>query len=149
MEKVIEAYLHDNYNLVIDEKYNDDAQKDMYLEVPYKAGDWPAFTVDIDTDGISHDKATGKITERGVLIFLHTAVTVPDAKRAAVSEVLNDYNRKKVFCSAYIDDNGEIRLDWVLGVLQEGLPTTYVEDVLDRLVTLWTGMYSDVAAALK
>lgn len=148
MEKVIESYLRDNYKLVMNEKYNDEQKTDMYLEVPYNAGAWPAFTVDIDTDGISKDK-TGTITERGVLLFLHTAVTVPADKRAAVSQVLEDYNRKKIFCSAYVDQNGEIRLDWVLGVLPQGLPTEYVNDALTRLCSLWTGMYADVAAAMQ
>jgi hypothetical protein len=76
-------------------------------------------------------------------------VKVPDNKRAAVLEVLNDWNRKKIFCSAYINTDGEIRLDWVVNVQAAGLPTEYVHDALTRLVDLWTEMFPAVADALK
>ena len=147
MEAVIGAYFRDAHKLIINDKMGDN--NDAYLEIPYEAKAWPAFRVLIDTDWLSKDKTSGKITSRGVLVHLHSAVTVPDAKRAAVLEVLNDYNRKKVFCSAYINTDGEIRLDWVLNVQAAGLPTEYVFDTLTRLVDLWTELYPTVADALK
>ncbi len=147
MEAVIGAYLREAHKLVINDKMGEN--NDAFLEVPYEGKAWPAFRVLIDTDWLSKDKDTGKITARGVLLHLHADVKVPDDKRAAVLEILNDYNRKKIFCSVYINTDGEVRLDWVLNVQAAGLPTEYVYDTLTRLVDLWTGLYPTLADALK
>ena len=53
---------------------------------------------------------------------LYTGVIVPTNQRAAVWSV-NDYNRRKAFCSVYIDTDGEIICSWIINVLSEGLPT--------------------------
>ena len=149
MERKIESYLKDKHQLTINEKFA--TPDDLYLELPFKESEIPAFRVLIDTEPLNKD-ANGQINERGIRVQLFTGIKVPADKWADVIRIVNDFNRRKTFCSACVDNvtyGGEIVMDWTLNVLPDGLATEYVYDALARETAIWKAMYPDVAAALK
>ena len=145
MERVIEAYLKTAHDMVVTEKQDKD---DLILKLPMKGDPMPGFTISIDTQHLNADDAK-KVIERGVLFELTTTITVPQERRSAVLEVLNDVNRRKAFCTVYIDSDGEVVLSWILNVMSDGLDPEYVFDVVARIDKLWRGMFPDVAKALE
>jgi hypothetical protein len=148
MERVIERYLIDVHKLIVTEKLG--KGDDLYLEVPFKSIDGvPAFKVLIDTQATNRDKSTDSVIERGVLISLNTGIRVPAGKQDAVRRLLDDLNRRKVFASFYIDTDAEIIGFWVLNVLEEGLPTTYVYDALSRVQKIWREFWPQLSPALQ
>jgi hypothetical protein len=149
MEKVIEHYLVDNYKLTINEKFYNGHADDLYLDVPYDGSPEPNFHVTIDTQSLNKNKDTGVILERGVLMNLMTNVKVPDGRRAAVLEAINEHNKVKAFSSVYIANDGEIVCCWMLNVLSQGLPTEYVHDALTRVVNIWKALYPSVNTAIN
>jgi Mn-containing catalase len=54
-----------------------------------------------------------------------------------------------VFSAAYIDNDGEIIIDWTLNVLADGLHAEYVYDVLARANKLWRELWPVVSDELK
>lgn len=146
MERVIENYLVTTHKLVINEKGADN--DDLYLELPMKGDPMPAYRISIDSQPLNRDKETDKVIERGVLINLLTTIKVPKERRAAVLEVINDFNRKKAFASIYIDTDGEIVCCWILNVLSDGLPTENVYDAVARVQNIWKVVYPEVAKVL-
>jgi hypothetical protein len=64
--------------------------------------------------------------------------------------LINDFNRRKAFCSAYIDTDGEVICSWILNVLPEvGLPTECVYDTVARLQNIWKALYPELAHAIS
>jgi len=147
MERTIESYLTTVHKLTITEKT--EAGDDLTLNVPFKGDPMPSFRIVIDTQAANRDKDTNQILERTILTNLYTTIKVPQERRAAVLEVLNDFNRKKIFACAYIDTDGEIVCGWNLNVLEVGLPTEYVYDAVVRVQKIWTEAYPDVSKALS
>jgi spermidine/putrescine-binding protein len=145
MEQTIERHLKANHQMVVNEKLNGD---DLWLELPMKDEPMPRYRLVIDTQSLNKDN-TGRVIERGVRIQALTGVKVPETRRAAVLRVLNDFNRDKVFSAVYLDNDGEIMLDWTLNVMASGLDTEYVYDVLVREEKLWRELYPLVSAALQ
>jgi hypothetical protein len=145
MERTIERYLKANHKLTVNEKLNGD---DLWLELPMKGDPMPAYRVLIDTQPMNKDDA-GRVIERGVRIQLLTGIKVTADRRVAVLEVLNNFNRGKVFAAVYVDTDGEVMLDWTLNVLAPGLDAEYVYDVLARENKLWRELYPLVSAALQ
>ena len=145
MERVIEANLKDAHQLIINEKLNGD---DLWLELPFKGDPMPAYKTDIDTQPLNKTD-DGRVTERGVRIQLFTTIKVPGDKQAELLRVINDFNRRKVMSATYIDDSGEIVLDWTLNVMAQGLATEYVFDVIARQDKLWRELWPLVSAALR
>jgi hypothetical protein len=148
MERTIKAYLVDVHKLIVDEKISKDDANDMYLELPFKGDPMPKFRMTIDSQSLNTDNDTKKVIERGVLFNLYTNIKVPEAKRAGALQVINDYNRRKAFCSVYIDTDGEVICSWILNVLEQGLATEYVYDTVARLQNIWKAVYPDLKAEL-
>ena len=148
MERIIKAYLVDTHKLIVEEKTSKDDANDLYLDVPFKGDPMPKFRISIDSQSLNTDKDTHKIIERGVLLNLYTNIKVPAEKRTAALGVINDYNRRKAFCSAYIDNDGEVICSWILNVMEQGLATEYVYDAVVRLQNIWKAMYPDLNTAL-
>jgi len=146
MERAIESYLTSNHNLIVNEKMIE--SDDLTLEVPFKGDPMPAFRVVIDTQPDNRDKDTNRVIERAILVVCYTSIKVPPERRGAVMDVINDYNRKKLFASVYIDTDGEIVCGWNLNVLEEGLATEYVYDAVARVQNIWRGLYPDVSGKL-
>jgi hypothetical protein len=146
MERVIERYLKAKHELIINEKMN--GSDDLYLELPMKGGPMPAYRITIDTQPMNKTDA-GVITERGVRVQMMTKIIVPASRRVAVLEVLNSFNLRKVFSAVYIDGDGEVILDWTLNVMEPGLHTEYVFDMIARENKLWRELYPLVTAALQ
>ncbi len=138
MEQAIERYLKASHNLIITEKFA--AADDLMLELPWKGDPMPSYRMMIDTQPLNKD-SSGQVIERGVRLQVFTGVRVPEAKKASALEVINGFNRDKVFSAVYLDSDGEIVLDWTLNVLSDGLPTEYVFDVLAREDKLWQELY--------
>ncbi len=138
MERVIERYLKENHQLIIEEKTLD--SDDLYLELPFKGDPMPKFRMAIDTQPLNRGE-DGEVIERGVLVNLYTDVRIPKEDFARAMEAINDWNRKKAFSSIYIDTDGEVVCCWILNVLPEGLPTEYVYDTVARLQNIWKGLY--------
>ena len=150
MEQTIERYLKDKHQLVIDEKTNSSDAGDLYLELPFKGDPMPKFRMDIDSQPLNRDKDTNKVTERGVLLNLYTDVRVPADKMGVALVVINDFNRRKAFCSAYVDTDGEVVCSWILNVLPDvGLPTEAVYDAVARVQNIWKAIYPDLTNAIK
>lgn len=148
MERIIKAYLVDTHKLVVDEKTSKDDANDMYLELPFKGDPMPKFRMTVDSQPLNRDKDSNKVIERGVLLNLYTNIKVPDGKRIGALGVINDYNRRKAFCSVYIDSDGEVICSWILNVLEQGLATEYVYDAVARLQNIWKAVYPDLKAEL-
>ena len=146
MERVIEGNLTTVHKLTVNEKFA--TTDDLYLVLPMTGDPMPAYHINIDTQAANREDATHQIIERAILVQLCTSVKVAPEHRAAVLEVLNDLNRKKIFSAAYIDTDGEIIIGWNLNVMADGLPIEYVYDVVARLDKLWKSNYADVAKAL-
>jgi hypothetical protein len=149
MEQTIERYLKDKHQLIINEKFL--KPDDLYLELPMKGEDvpgMPAYRIQIDTQALNRNDS-GLILERGVRIQLLTGIKVPADKWVAAMRAINDFNRRKTFSATYVDEDGEIVLDWTLNVLSEGLATEYVFDTVARESKLWKELYPDATAALK
>lgn len=147
MERVIESNLKTVHNLTINEKFA--TADDLYLDVPMKGDPSPAYRFMIDTQPANRDDKTHQVIERTILVNLNSNVKVPAGNRAAVLDILNDYNRKKIFACAYIDTDGEIILGWDLNVLSQGLPVENVYDIIAREDKIWRGMYPEVAKAIQ
>lgn len=143
----IEANLKTAHHMVVSEKRNGD---DLWLDLPMKGPPMPGYHIVIDTQALNKGNG-GAITERGIRIQLETGIKVSDPRhRAAVLEVINDMNRGKVFCSAYIDADTEVTLDWTLNILDPaGLDVEYVYDIVARETKLWGELYPQVAAAMQ
>lgn len=146
MERVIESYLKTKHKLVINEKFI--TPDDLWLELPFDGNPMPKYRYAIDTQSLNKSN-DGTITERGVRIMLFTAVTVPEDKRPAVMGIINDFNRRKVFSATYLDNDGQVVLDWTLNVMAQGLATEYVFDVLAREDKLWRELWPLVSDAIK
>jgi hypothetical protein len=138
MEQAIERYLKTNHDMIINEKTFD--PDDLWLELPWRGDPMPKYRMTIDTQMLNKD-SEGRVIERGVRVQGQTAVFVPEVRRDAVLRVINDFNRRKVFSAIYLDNDGQIMLDWTLNVLSEGLPTECVYDVLAREGRLWQELY--------
>jgi hypothetical protein len=150
MERVIERYLKDKHQLIIEEKTSTSDPEDLYLELPFKGDPMPKFRMTIDSQSLNRNQDTGRIIERGVLLNLYTDVRVPADKRGAALVVINDFNRRKAFCSAYVDTDGEVVCSWILNVLPDvGLPTEAVYDAVARVQNIWKAIYPDLANAIK
>jgi hypothetical protein len=148
MERVIEAFLKDSHQLVVNEKWSDD-KTDLWLELPFGGDTPPAYRITIDTQSLNKDEKTGVIAERGVIANVYTGVKVPEDKRAAALVVINDFNRHKVLSSTYLDTDGEIVVCWVLNVMSQGLATEYVFDTVARLDKLWRDLYPLISPVLQ
>jgi len=147
-ELVLERYLTDKHNLVFTEGHINNDPKDLYLNLAMKGDPMPAYRVTIDTQVLHQDK-TGRITQRGVRIQAYTGIKVTDAQRPAVTRVINDFNRDRVFAACYVDTDGEVMLDWTLNILESGLDPEYVFDVLGREDKLWKELYPRVTKAME
>jgi hypothetical protein len=145
MEQTIERYLKATQQMVVNEKRSGD---DMWLELPMKGEPMPSYRLTIDTQSLNKNNK-GRVIERGVRIQALTGIKVPDARRAAVLRVLNNFNRDKVFSAVYVDTDGEVMLDWTLNVMAPGLHVEYVYDVVVREDKLWRELYPLVSAALE
>jgi len=139
-ELIIERYLKSSYGLVTAEQRKED---DLWLNMAMKGDPMPSYRIVIDTQPLNKDKS-GRITERGVRFQAFTGVKVTEAQRPAVTKVINDFNRDKVFSAVYVDTDGEIVLDWTLNILEPGLDLAYVYDVLMREDKLWRELYPRV-----
>jgi hypothetical protein len=146
-ERIIEAYLTKVHGLVFEEKWGKEPN-DLYLELPFKGDPMPKFRISVDTQPLNRDKDTNAVIERGVLINLYTGVNVPEGKQNAALAILNDFNRRKAFCSAYIDTDGEIVCSWILNILADGLPTEYVYDAVARVQNIWRAIYPVISKEL-
>jgi hypothetical protein len=146
MQRVIEQNLTRVHHLTVNEQYT--AQHHLWLDLPSPGDPMPAYRKAVDTQWLKQDDA-GKVTEQGVRVLLYTSVKVPAEKQPALLRIVNDFNRGKVFSSAYLDTDGEIAFDWTLEVGAEGLPLEYVYDVLAREDTLWHELWPAVSAALQ
>ena len=148
MERIIKAYLVDVHKLIVEEKHGKEAD-DLYLELPFKGDPMPKFRMTLDSQPLNRAKDTDKVIERGVLLNLYTSITVPEEKRAGALGVINDFNRRKAFCSVYIDTDGEVICSWIVNVLEQGLATEYVYDAVARLQNIWKAVYPDLSAELN
>jgi hypothetical protein len=146
MQRVIEQNLTQVHKLTVNEQWTQ--QKHLWLDLPRTSDPLPAYRSSIDTQWLKQDDA-GKVTEQGVRVLLYTNVKVPANKQPALLRIINDFNRDKVFSSAYLDTDGEIVFDWTLEVGAKGLPIEYVFDVLSREDTLWRELWPLVSAALQ
>ena len=145
MERRIEQFLKTRHQLTVNEKFNGD---DLWLELPFKGDPMPKYRVLIDTQPLNKDD-NGRVTERGIRVQLLTGIKVPAVRWAAMLQVINDFNRKKVFSAAYIDTDGEVILDWTLNVMAQGLDVEYTYDMLAREDKLWRELYPLVSATLQ
>ena len=146
MEQVIARHLRTTHQLQVDEK--NPKGNDLWLDLPMKGDPMPGFHIRIDTQPLNRDPS-GTVIERGILVTLLTGITVSGTQVDRLSRLLNDFNRRKAFSSAFIDTDRQIVLEWILNVLPPGLPTEYAYDIVAREDKLWRGLYPDVAAALK
>jgi len=144
-ELIIERYLTSRYHLVLVEQRKGD---DMWLSMSMKGEPMPSYRITIDTQPLNKDKS-GRVLERGIRIQAMTGIHVTDAQRPAVERVINDFNRDKVFAASYVDSDGEVMMDWTLNILEAGLDTSYVYDVLTREDRLWRELYPRVVDAMK
>ena len=150
MERIVEHYLVDNHQLVVNEKTAENDAQDMYLELPFAAaGAVPAFRLAIDSQPLNTDPNTHQVIERGLLFNLYTGIVVPADKRAAALAVVNDWNKVKAFACVYIDTDGEVICSWIINVLADGLPTEYAYDAVARMDNIWKGLHPKLAAALE
>lgn len=145
MERRIEQFLKTQHQLTVNEKVNGD---DLWLELPFKGDPMPKYRILIDTQPLNKED-NGRVTERGIRVQLLTGIKVPSVRWAAMLQVINDFNRKKVFSAAYIDTDGEVILDWTLNVMAQGLDEEYTYDVLAREEKLWRELYPLVSATLQ
>ena len=120
----------------------------MWLSMSMKGEPMPSYRITIDTQPLNKDKS-GRVLERGIRIQAMTGIHVTDAQRPAVDRVINDFNRDKVFAASYVDSDGEVMMDWTLNILEAGLDTSYVYDVLTREDRLWRELYPRVVDAMK
>ncbi len=147
MEQIIERYLKNTHQLVVNEKISASDKDDMYLELPFKAGPMPAFRVAVDSQPLNRDKDTNRVIERGVLINLYTGVHIKNDDLVKAQTAINDFNRRKAFSSVYIDRDGEVICCWISNVLSQGLPTEYVYDAVVHVQNLWNALYPELKAA--
>lgn len=147
LERVIKSYLIARHNLIISEKtWNAD---DLYLELSFKEDAVPAFRMMIDTQKTNYDSASNKTIERAVVLTVFSNIKVPQDRRAAVLNVLNDFNADNIFSVFYLASDGEIVCCWAVNVMAEGMPTEYVYDAVHRVAKNWRDLYPAAARALK
>jgi hypothetical protein len=147
MERVIQSYLIARHKLIVSEKAGN--ADDLYLELPFKEDPVPAFRMMIDTLKTNHDSASNKTIERAVVLTVFSNIKVPQDRRVAVLNILNDFNADNIFSGFYIASDGEIVCCWAVNVMAEGMPTEYVYDAVHRVVVNWRGLYPATAMALK
>ncbi len=146
MEQSIARYLRHAHHLVVEEKTQAQDKGDVYLEVPPKDELSSKLRMTIDTQPLNRDK-DNKVTERGILISLFTGVSVKKEEVAKVQTAINDFTRRRMFSSIFIDSDGELVCTWSLNVLSQGLPTEYVFDALARVANAWKMLYPELVAA--
>jgi len=146
MERVIEQYLKDAHQLTAREEVLED--NDLVLTYKMEGDAVPDFTITVDTQAVN--KADdGTVRERAVTALVYTGVKVPDAKAAAVLEVMSGFARDNWFFSGYIDEDREVAVQWNVNVMAQGLDAEYVFDMLARLYKTWEKLSPLVAAALQ
>lgn len=144
--KTIGAYLKAAHQIAFESKLNEDKTTTL-LRVEKAEGhaDFPFLIVALPQ--LKDDN--GKVTQQMVVLMVVSGLKVPDAKRAAVLEVMNRLNNDNDYTHLYIDDEGEVAFRWALVVTNDGLPAESVADAYRNMLPAWVAAAGELGKALQ
>jgi len=102
----------------------------------------PDFRIILDTQRSARDPSRPTVvTERAVMLRLHTGAYVrPDLRNEAL-DLLNSQNRRILVGKYWLDSDLEVVSEWVLNVTAAGLPAENVYDALIRMLGDWQDFF--------
>ncbi|MCE5240558.1 YbjN domain-containing protein [bacterium] len=146
MERVIEQYLKEAHQLTAREKVLEN--DDLVLVYDMKGDPAPNYAITVDTQSV-HKTESGRVVERAVTAQVFTGIKVPAEKSAAVMKAINEASRDSWFFAGYIDDDGEVVIQWNVNVMSQGLHAEYVFDMVARMDKSWAKLWPMITAALQ
>lgn len=148
MEKAIAKFMKDAHGLEFEAVPDEDGKGGLTLVIPMDSDKVPDFNSFIKSLPYQQDDK-GTITQRAIVIGFVTGMKVPDARRAAVLELMNTLNDGQDFTHLYIDKDNEVAFRWMFVVTPEGLPAEYIFNALAYMMPAWEAAQPQLAKAMQ